>query len=198
MISLMQKQLSEGYKVDVFDMLLPRTNTSLTLGDQGITYGYNVTVDSDDNDEDRRVIPLLHETRKNDRVKREILERLEKGKNKLKRDVVDRMEVVQRETVETLEDRIVNRMERVFHERMDRLEDKMMERINSLEKRIVEIEGSLVEQDERLTNKLKMEVGVVERMETLTNKLVGRTERLKNKIVKMERELDNKVEDVEN
>ncbi|CAH1431519.1 unnamed protein product [Lactuca virosa] len=120
MISLVQKQLSEGYK----------------------------------------------KRGKNDRVERDILERLEKGKNKVKRDALDRMEVVQRETV-TLEDRIVNRMERVFHERMDRLEDKMMERMNSLEKRIVEIElGSVVEQDERLTNKLKMEVGVVERMET--------------------------------
>ncbi|KAI3516522.1 hypothetical protein L1887_15440 [Cichorium endivia] len=189
---LMQKQLWEAYKANDPDMLLPQTNdmdhhNSLTPGDCDISHSYDLTTDSDDQDGDRTLIPVSNETQKNERIEKEILRRLEKGKNKVE------------EVEETLEDRIVNRMEGFFHERMDRLENK----IEWLENRVVEMTGLVVNRTGRFANKkVEMEGVVAQRMESLRSKMVeveegvmDRMEKLTNMIVEMEREPYNKVEE---
>lgn len=188
---LVEKQLWEAYKADDPDMLLPQTNetdhhNSLTPGDCDISHSYDLTTDSDDEDGDRRLIHVSNVTQKNDRIEKEILRRLEKGKNKVE------------EVEETLEDRIVNRMEGFFHERMGRLENK----IEWLENRVVEMTGMVVNRKESFANKkVEMEGVVAQRMESLRSKMVeveegvmDRMEKLTNMIVEMERVPYNKVE----
>ncbi|CAI9297015.1 unnamed protein product [Lactuca saligna] len=167
---------------DDSDMLLPETNemdyyNSVTRLDCGTSHGYDQTADSDDEDEDgdTRLNPVPKEAEKNDRIDREILKMLEKGKNKVEMEVVDQME--------TMEDRIVNRMKGFLHERIDRLEDKMVERMDMLENRMMKMEGIVVKRMERLTNKtVEMEGGVVQRIERLTNKMVERMDMLENRV----------------
>ncbi|KAL7588767.1 hypothetical protein Lser_V15G37383 [Lactuca serriola] len=179
---LVQKQLWDAYKADDSDMLLPETNemdyyNSVTRLDCGTSHGYDQTADSDDEDEDgdTRLNPVPKEAEKNDRIDREILKMLEKGKNKVEMEVVDQME--------TMEDRIVNRMKGFLHERIDRLEDKMVERMDMLENRMMKMEGIVVKRMERLTNKtVEMEGGVVQRIERLTNKMVERMDMLENRV----------------
>ncbi|XP_023757850.1 disease resistance protein Roq1 [Lactuca sativa] len=181
---LVQKQLWDAYKAGDSVMLLPENNemdyyNSVTRLDCGTSHGYDQTADSDDEDEDEdgdtRLNPVPKEAEKNDRIDREILKMLEKGKNKVEVEVVDQME--------TMEDRIVNRMKGFLHERIDRLEDKMVERMDMLENRMMKMEGIVVKRMERLTNKtVEMEGGVVQRIERLTNKMVERMDMLENRV----------------
>ncbi|KAL4574282.1 hypothetical protein LXL04_021110 [Taraxacum kok-saghyz] len=144
---LVQKQLWEAYKADDSDTLLSQTdeiddyNKSMVLGHRSsISHGY----EDDDEDGERGLTLVTKETEKNERIEREVLKRLEKGKNK-----------VGMEVVETLEDRIVSRVEGVIHERMDRFESKVMERLDMLENIVVKrmgMEGGVVQRIERLTN----------------------------------------------